>query len=97
MYSSCEKSSCKVPSASPTHVLKVSYYRCAHVLQTPYLPFWRLEAAVCPGPVKAGVPAVPGYGEPGSGKGTEVPVEATRKSKRTREDELEEVHSAFLF
>ncbi|CAL8466956.1 g6492 [Coccomyxa elongata] len=60
---------------------------------TPYLPFWRLEAAVCPGPVKAGVPTVPGYEEPGSGKGAEdgkVPVEATRKSKRTREDDLEE-------
>ena len=29
------------------------------VVQTPYIPLWRFEAALCPGPVKAGVPAVP--------------------------------------
>lgn len=29
------------------------------VVQTPYIPLWRFEAALCPGPIKAGVPAVP--------------------------------------
>ncbi len=28
-------------------------------MQTPYVPLWRFEAALCPGPVKAGVPTVP--------------------------------------
>ena len=52
---------------------------------------------MCPGPIKAGVPTVPDYEEPGSGKGAEdgkAPVEATRKSKRARGDEVEEVGSA---
>ena len=29
------------------------------MVQTPYIPLWRFEAALCPGPIKAGVPAVP--------------------------------------
>ena len=29
------------------------------VAQTPYIPLWRFEAALCPGPVKAGISAVP--------------------------------------
>ena len=29
------------------------------VVQTPYVPLWRFEAALCPGPIKEGVPAVP--------------------------------------
>jgi hypothetical protein len=61
-------------------------------LQTPYLPLWRLEAAICPGPIKAGVPTVPGVEEPKFGKGGEggeEATEATRKSKRNREDEPE--------
>lgn len=28
-------------------------------LQTPYVPLWRFEAALCPGPIKGGVPTVP--------------------------------------
>ncbi len=47
---------------------------------------------MCPGPTKAGVPAVPGFEEPGSvkaGEDGEAATEATRKSKRNREDEAE--------
>ena len=29
------------------------------MVQTPYVPLWRFEAALCPGPIKAGVPVVP--------------------------------------
>ena len=32
---------------------------CAAAAQTPYVPLWRFEAALCPGPVKAGVPTIP--------------------------------------
>ena len=28
-------------------------------MQTPYIPLWRFEAALCPGPIKVGVPVVP--------------------------------------
>lgn len=31
---------------------------CAAV-QTPYIPLWRFEAALCPGPIKEGLPTVP--------------------------------------
>ena len=31
---------------------------CA-VVQTPYIPLWRFEAALCPGPIKDGLPTVP--------------------------------------
>ncbi len=47
---------CTAATTSPHHACILTG---ARVLQTPYIPLWRFEAALCPGPIKEGVPAVP--------------------------------------
>lgn len=49
---------------------------CVPCAQTPFLPFWRLEAAVCPGPVKEGVALVPDLAEPTAAEEKPPPAEA---------------------
>jgi hypothetical protein len=58
---------------------KQEVLRFAVSLQTPYLPFWRLEAAICPGPVKEGVPAVRGFNEAGDRKAGDEGIGQTQK------------------
>lgn len=57
---------------------------CA-VVQTPYIPLWRFEAALCPGPIKEGLPTVPEFEESPEGQ---ADAEA-KLSKQAAEEAIE--------